>query len=106
MKSFLASTLALMCLLPGFKVSAADRIVITGEPVVVREVQGIHVPTRTLIGMHDYYYLTIGGVNKICYEEVNPALADLNLGEYRVRLGGQVVVLHCYENDPRYFIIH
>ncbi|QDP71625.1 hypothetical protein FOG18_03055 [Legionella israelensis] len=105
MKPFLLTTIAFSCLLFSLNISAADKVVITGEPVVVHEIQGVYVPTTTVVSTRDYYYLTISGTNRVCYDETNPALVDVNVGEYRVRLGDHVVTLHCYEYSPQYFIV-
>ncbi|AHE66278.1 hypothetical protein [Legionella oakridgensis] len=104
MKSFILSIIALSAM--AFSLSAsADKIAITGQPIVVQEEQGVYVPAAPVAVDRDYYYLTLGGTNRVCYQNVNPALVDVNAGVFSVRLGDEVVSLHCYDYNPDYFVI-
>lgn len=104
MKAFLLGITAFTLLL--FNVTAsADKITITGSPIVVNEEQGTYVTTTSVEPGRDYYYLTIDGSNRVCYQQVNPSLVSLNAAVFKVKLGNDVVSLHCYDSNPEYFVI-
>lgn len=89
-----------------FSMSAsADKVIITGSPVVVNEEAGVYVPTTTVTTGRDYYYFTVGGAQRICYQEVNPTLSTLTANPFQVRINNQVVTLQCYDYSPDYFVI-
>lgn len=104
MKAFLLNIVVVTLLL--FNVNAsADKVVITGSPIVVHDEQGTYVTTTTVDPGRDYYYFTIDGTNRVCYQQVNPSLVDLNAAMFKVKIGDDVVSLHCYDYSPDYFVI-
>lgn len=85
--------------------SFAEKITITGEPVVVREESGVYVPSTAFTPSSDYYYVTVGDTRRVCYKEVQPALAKVDLGMMSMRVGDSTVQVHCYTYSPDYFVV-
>ena len=102
-KTFLLGIAAALSLLLGTSALAA-RIAITGSPMVVTKNQdGVWVSGTALQPTGDYYYLTMDNAKRVCYKEVNPALANLTPTPYNVKVGENVVSLQCYDYSPDYF---
>ncbi|KGP64257.1 hypothetical protein EP47_04190 [Legionella norrlandica] len=104
MKAFLLGVVALTFLLFNLPASA-DKITITGSPIAVHEEGGTYVTTTTVAPGQDYYYFTFDGTNRVCYQDVNPSLVSLNAAVFKVKIGSDVVSLHCYDYSPEYFVI-
>lgn len=104
MKSFLLTLIACVGLL--FNVAAsADKITITGEPVVITEDNGVFVPATTVTDTQDYYYFTMGDAKRVCYKDANPSLVNVTATPVKVRVGTNVVTLQCYDYNTDYFVV-
>lgn len=96
------STIALLL----FSLTAsAEKIIISGEPVVIEKKAEVYVPSTVVTTTHDYYYFATDNRKIVCYKEVQPALVKLDSGVFRVKLGTDEVNLHCYDYSPEYFVI-
>ncbi len=105
MKAFILSMITCSFILFSLPASA-DKITLTGAPVVVTEQGGVYVPATTVTTGQDHYFFTINDTRRICYEQVNPILpTKVNAGLFQVQIGDSVVSLHCYTYDPEYFVI-
>ena len=99
----------LAILLISFSVIAlADKVVITGDPVVLeKRGQVYYVPSSsvatTVSGQPMYY--TVDSTKRVCYMEEQPGLAKLNLLFIKVNVGGSDKELKCYEYSPDYFTV-
>lgn len=89
-----------------FSMSAfADKVTITGEPIVVQEEAGVYVPSTTVTMDQDYYYFTVDGTKRVCYRDVQPTLTQLTAQPFSVRIGGETVTLQCYDYNTEYFVV-
>lgn len=81
----------------------AEKVVITGQPVMLEDHDGVyHLPAGyTTTGT--YHYVTIGGTNRVCYLETQPTLTNLQPMTVNVLVEGKSVAWNCYESDPMYF---
>lgn len=101
MKNFLKRSFVIACLL--FSVSAfADKIVISGEPIVVEKKGDVYM-VPTTVTTSDHYYFTVGDKQEVCYEKAQPALAAVDLGVAQFNIGNSNVQLNCYTYSPDYF---
>lgn len=87
-------------------IASADKIVISGEPVVVEKQADVYVPATTVTTSDGYYFFSVDNSKRVCYKEVQPSLAKVDLGLFAVKLGNDVVSLHCYDYSPDYFVVH
>lgn len=85
----------------------ADKITISGEPIVVQQQEDYYVPstTTTTTTSGDYYYYSFGDTKRVCYKEVQPGLAKIDAGIFKVKLGADTVSVHCYNYSPDYFVV-
>lgn len=82
----------------------ADKITISGEPVVVEQKGDVYVVPST-VKSSDYYYFTVNNTKQVCYKEVQPALAKVDLGLMKFKMGEDTVEMHCYTYSPDYFVV-
>lgn len=82
----------------------ADKITITGEPVVVTEHGSVYVPATTL-SPADSYFFSVDNAKRVCYKDVQPGLASVDLGVISVQVGADNVSVHCYTYSPDYFVM-
>ncbi|MDI9818297.1 MULTISPECIES: hypothetical protein [unclassified Legionella] len=83
----------------------ADRIVITGSPVILEERGDVYYVPETHPAVTSYHYVTIGGTNRVCYAEEQPNLVSLDAKLVNVEIGGRQVQWTCYAYDDTHFII-
>ncbi|QDP72678.1 hypothetical protein FOG18_08980 [Legionella israelensis] len=106
MKTIALNLSFLLLMLLSFTTFAADKIVITGEPVVLEQRGDVYVPPSGYSVTTDYHYVTLDGTNRVCYAEAQPSLASLNVVNVNVEVGGSTVVWHCYEYNTQYFTVN
>lgn len=104
MKVFIMSLMSFLILTVG-SLALAEKIVVTGNPVVVEQQGDFYVPATTVTSTNDYYYFTFGNTKRVCYREVQPALAKLDFIIFKVRVGSDVVSMHCYDYNADYFVV-
>ncbi|KTC78017.1 hypothetical protein [Legionella brunensis] len=85
--------------------SLADKVVISGAPVVLEQRGELFYAPETYTTSTTYHYVTVGGVNKVCYAEAQPSLASLNTQVIDVELGGKKIQWTCYPYDETYFTV-
>lgn len=104
MKKLILAVVALSAML--FSITGfADKVVIHGTPTIVEKRADVYVPKTTVITPSDYYYFTIDNTQRVCYREVQPSLTNIDVGIFGIKLGNDVVKLHCYTYSPDYFVI-
>ncbi len=83
-----------------------SKVTITQEPIVVQEQDGVFVlPDDQLPTAQDYYYLTIGGSNSVCYTSTQTQFKDVDPTPREVMVGEEKVALYCYDPNSEYFTI-
>ncbi|CEK11004.1 hypothetical protein [Legionella hackeliae] len=85
--------------------SFADKVVISGSPVVLEQRGELYYAPETYTSTTSYHYVTLGGANKVCFAEAQPNLASLNTQVIDVELGGKKVQWTCYPYDETYFSV-
>lgn len=85
----------------------ADKIIISGKPVAITQSGTVYmVPTTsTYTTSSDYYYVTMGNEQRVCYREAQPSLASIGLMDISLRIGSDTVAVHCYTYSPDYFTV-
>lgn len=85
----------------------ADKIVVSGDPIMLEKQGDVYVTpsTTTVTTTEDRYFFTVDNRKQVCYREVQPALASVDLGVIGVKLGTDTVNLHCYSYSPEYFVV-
>ena len=83
----------------------ADKVMISGSPVVLEENEGVYVVPASYNPTTSYNYVTIGGTNSVCYADTQPTLAKLTPKTVDVMISGKKVQWTCYNYDDAYFTI-
>ncbi len=103
MKGILLSAVS-MCLLIGSTSTFADKIMVTGQPVILEQRGTTYfLPENYQDPKMGYRYVTVGDTSRICYLEKNPALASLDLLVVDVQIGNETQSWNCYKYDTEYF---
>ena len=97
--------LALLVAGVSFSAIAADKIHITGKPVLIEKRGDIYHAPDTLTTTTTYQYVTIDGTNRVCYAERQPNFVKLEPSNIEVMIAGQKKTWTCYTADPTYFMI-
>ncbi|KTD21558.1 hypothetical protein [Legionella londiniensis] len=105
MNSIFKSLSITALLLFGVSAYAEDKIVITGEPIVLEQQEGVYHVPADYTATTTYHYVMVDGAKRVCYAEKQPNLAALDLVTLDVMVGGETVVWNCYMYDPAYFEI-
>lgn len=85
--------------------SFADKVTITGSPVVLEEKEGVFVAPETFTASTSYNYVTIGGTNSVCYADAQPSLAKLTPKVVDVKIADKKIQWTCYNYDETYFTV-
>ncbi|RUR09690.1 hypothetical protein [Legionella septentrionalis] len=83
--------------------SHAEKVVITGEPVVLEKRGDVYVVPSAYTAATPYHYVTLDGTNRVCYAEAQPNLASLNMSTVTVDVNGTPQTWTCYDYDTTYF---
>ncbi|KTD19926.1 hypothetical protein [Legionella londiniensis] len=83
----------------------ADKIIITGAPVILEQREGIYYLPTTYTATTPYYYVTLDGANRVCYTERQPALETLDMTTINVNVAGTQTLWYCYLYDTTYFSV-
>ncbi|KTC64881.1 Uncharacterised protein (plasmid) [Legionella adelaidensis] len=98
-----AACVGLMC--ASFS-SFAEKVVITGEPVILDKRGDVYyVPSTVTASTTTYHYVTVDGTNRVCYADPQPQLASLGLMAIQVNVGGTTATWNCYEYNTEYFTV-
>ena len=103
MKGMLSSVFAILMAIFSVSVQAADKVVITGSPVVLEQRGDVYYVPGDYKSTETYHYVTIGGTNRVCFAEAQPSLASLDLVLVDVQVGGERVKWNCYQYDTTHF---
>lgn len=96
-----ATCLGLLC---ASSASFADKVFVTGEPIVLEKRGDVYyVPSTVTETTSTYHYVTVDGKNRVCYAEPQPTLASLDVMAVQVNVGGSAVTWNCYEYNTQYF---
>jgi hypothetical protein len=104
MKAVLIKISALCLMMLSFS-TFADKISISGSPVVLEQRGEVYYVPSTYTSTTAYNYVTIGGKNRVCYLEKQPSLASVDVMTVNVNVGGTTAVWNCYDTSTEYFDI-
>ncbi|MCW8408076.1 hypothetical protein OQJ13_03720 [Legionella sp. PATHC035] len=100
MNKLLLAFLALMILNVS---SYADKILITGQPVILEKQGNVYYVPADYKTTTSYYYVTVEGAKRVCYIEKQPALTSLDTSTLEVNYNGSTLTWVCYPFDTNYF---
>lgn len=85
----------------------ADKMIITGQPVMVtKSGDAYKIPTTsTYTPTSDYYYVTVDNTRRVCYRDVQPGLSSVNSMDASLMIGTDKVPVHCYNYSADYFTV-
>ncbi|MGQ3890035.1 hypothetical protein ACQUW5_13520 [Legionella sp. CNM-1927-20] len=110
----LKNIISLIVLGVSFSASAADRVVITGEPIVLQQSGSgdaivytlpADAAVTTTSSATTYHYVTVNGTNRVCYTSTQPNLGNIDMVTINVSVGGTTVPWYCYAADTTVFDI-
>jgi hypothetical protein len=106
----LKNIISLIILGFGCSAYAADKVVITGEPVVLQQSGSGDTMTYTLPAnaastTTTYHYVSVNGTNRICYTSTQPNLGSIDMVTINVSAGGTASPWYCYAADTTVFDI-
>lgn len=108
MKFIMVSFIALFLSVSSFQASA-DKIVITGKPVILDVHPGYFTfPTtytdiKMVYNSNGYYYVTVSGVDRVCYLTKKPQLSSLDTIKIVIEKNGLRLPWNCYKYNPSFF---
>ncbi|MCS5711558.1 hypothetical protein [Candidatus Berkiella aquae] len=87
-----------------FSASAfAEKLIITGEPVILEKQGDLYVVPETYKVADNYQFAVIDGTKRACFLEKKADFASLNVVTINVKVGGQQATWNCYPLDTTYF---
>ncbi|KTD40586.1 hypothetical protein [Legionella parisiensis] len=84
-------------------VSYAEKIIITGKPIILEKRGDIYYVPNDYESRKSYYYVIVNGVRQVCYMDKQPELSALNVSTLEVNYIGSSLTWVCYPLDPNYF---
>ncbi|HRE32222.1 MAG TPA: hypothetical protein PLD88_09645 [Candidatus Berkiella sp.] len=92
--------------LVAFSASAfAEKLIITGEPVILEKQGDLYVVPETYKVADNFQYVVIDGIKQACFLEKQADFSSLNVVTINVKLGDQQATWNCYPLDTTYFEI-
>ncbi|CAM3046185.1 Uncharacterised protein [Legionella steigerwaltii] len=87
-----------------FNVSSyAEKILITGQPVILEKQGDVYYVPSDYKTTTSYYYVTVEGGRRVCYMEKQPTLTALDTSTLEVNYNGSTLTWVCYPFDTNYF---
>jgi len=102
MMKIITSAVSLALMAASFQ-TFADKIVITGEPVILEQQGSVYTLPKDYTTTESYYYVSMNGTKSVCYLEKQTTLTSLNATVVSVNVNGQPVQWNCYPVDETYF---
>lgn len=104
MKKLLIYTIT-TCLMAFSFNAFAEKITITGEPVVIEKRGEIYYAPESYKPTANYRFVTVEGKKRVCYLEKQPGLVNLDVLFLNLDIGGEKQSWNCYDANPEYFIV-
>lgn len=83
----------------------ADKVIITGEPVLLEQHGTLYSLPQSYKPTTSYYYVTLGGMNRVCYLDRQPTLGNLDMQTIDISSEGKTIQWFCYAYDASIFEI-
>ncbi|KTD01836.1 hypothetical protein OQJ19_12685 [Fluoribacter gormanii] len=84
-------------------VSYANKIVITGTPIILEKQGDVYFVPNDYKSTTSYYYVSLNGARQVCYIDKQPELSALNTTTLEVNYNGSTLTWVCYPLDTNYF---
>ncbi|MCE0724417.1 MULTISPECIES: hypothetical protein [Legionella] len=98
--------LLIICSLTLFNaVSFAEKIIITGQPIILEKQGNIYYVPSDYQSTQSYYYVSVNGKRQVCYIDKQPELSALDTSTLEVNYHGSSLTWVCYPFDSNYFVI-
>jgi len=89
-----------------FSASAfADKIIITGQPIVLERQGDFYVAPKNYTVNPNYQYVLIDGKERACFLDARPDFVNLDVVSINVQVGTERATWNCYTPDTTYFEI-
>lgn len=95
--------LILLVLMTVSLTSFADKIILTGKPVILMPEADYYTFPSTYVPSHNYHFVDISGDNRVCFLSQQPQLKPLDLLRINIVQNNKTFLWYCYRYDPRYF---
>jgi hypothetical protein len=104
-KNIISGVVALFFVL--FSLTAfCDRIVISGKPALLNLHPGYFTFPSSYTDSHlGYHYVTLTGINRVCYLKTQPDLSALDMVQIVIEENGVKLPWNCYQYNSRFFEI-
>jgi hypothetical protein len=97
-----ATLLLTVCSISAF---AAEKIVITGAPIVLQKQGDLYLVPENYKATQNYTYVDIEGTKRACFLDKKPDLTNIDVVSINVQIGSEKATWNCYATDPTYFVI-
>lgn len=83
----------------------AEKLVITGQPIILKKDGEIYVVPQQTQLTRDFQYVNIDGKERACFLDKRPDFVNLDVVTINVKVGADTAAWNCYSLDPTYFVI-
>ncbi|KTD24056.1 hypothetical protein [Legionella maceachernii] len=104
MKGLLAKLIYLVLMAISFS-CFADKILLTGRPVVLMPEADYYTFPNTYVPSHNFHFVNVSGDNRVCFLNQQPQLTPLDLLRINIVQNNKKFLWYCYRYDPRYFTV-
>ena len=81
----------------------ANKITVTGYPVILDDRNGIFYVPNSYITSTDNNFVSLDGIKSVCYIYEQPKLSVLDRETIKVNINGSILQWVCYRYDENYF---
>ncbi len=91
----------------GFSLNSyADKILLTGKPVILIPEANYYRFPSTYSPFNNYHFVDISGDNRVCFLSAQPRLRALDLLRINIVRDGKKFLWYCYSYNPNFFTIN
>jgi hypothetical protein len=83
----------------------ADKILLTGRPVILLPTMDYYSFPNAYVPSHNYHFVNVSGDNRVCFINAQPPLKSLDLLRITISQNNKKFLWYCYRYDPRYFTV-
>jgi hypothetical protein len=105
MKTLMIKLISMLLLFYSLAVFA-EKMLITGMPVILVPAMNYYTFPKYFSPRANYHFVDIQGDNRVCFLNVRPDLAELDLLRIFIVQDGRKYLWYCYRYDPRYFTMN
>jgi len=106
MKKNILKTAAVLLAVCSASAFAADKIVITGKPILLEKNGDIYMVPQNAQLSKTHQYVNVDGKERACFLDKRPDFVNLDVVTINVKLGDSTnASWNCYALDPTFFMI-